>query len=122
VRTASRPWAGRRPAADWVLVIDDDATARELIADHLKSEGFSVVTASGGLEGLKLAKQVKPTVITLDVSLVVRACHSLGDSGRLAYSIIIELQTDWSYDRRIDLFVDRYDMTARSQGACCKSA
>jgi CheY-like chemotaxis protein len=60
---------GRRPAADCVLVIDDDATARELIADQLKSEGFSVVTASGGLEGLKLAKQVKPTVITLDVQM-----------------------------------------------------
>jgi PAS domain S-box-containing protein len=59
--------SSRRPAADCVLVIDDDATARELIADHLKSEGFAVVTASGGLEGLKLAKQVKPTVITLDV-------------------------------------------------------
>jgi CheY-like chemotaxis protein len=61
--------AGRRPAADCVLVIDDDATARELIADHLKSKGFSVVTAAGGLEGLKLAKQVKPTVITLDVMM-----------------------------------------------------
>jgi len=60
---------GRRPAADSVLVIDDDATARELIADHLKSEGFSVVTAAGGLEGLKLAKQMKPTVITLDVQM-----------------------------------------------------
>jgi GAF domain-containing protein/DNA-binding response OmpR family regulator len=58
---------GRRPGADHVLVIDDDAIARELIADHLKSEGFSVVTASGGLEGLKLAKQVRPTAITLDV-------------------------------------------------------
>jgi signal transduction histidine kinase/CheY-like chemotaxis protein len=60
---------GRRSAADCVLVIDDDATARELIADHLKSEGFPVVTASGGLDGLKLAKQVKPTVITLDVQM-----------------------------------------------------
>jgi adenylate cyclase len=60
---------GRRLAADCVLVVDDDATARELVADHLKSEGFSVVTASGGLEGLKLAKQVKPTVITLDVMM-----------------------------------------------------
>jgi CheY-like chemotaxis protein len=59
----------RRPAADRVLVIDDDATARELVADRLKSEGFSVVTAAGGLEGLKLAKQVKPTVITLDVMM-----------------------------------------------------
>src|SRR5437899_5926766 len=42
----------RPPHADCVLVIDDDATARELLADQLKAEGFSVVTASGGLEGL----------------------------------------------------------------------
>ena len=59
----------RRPAGDCVLVIDDDVTARELVADHLKSEGFSVITASGGLKGLKLAKQVKPMVITLDVMM-----------------------------------------------------
>jgi len=61
---------GRRsPTADRVLVIDDDATARELIADHLKAEGFSVVTAAGGVEGLKLAKDLRPTVITLDVMM-----------------------------------------------------
>src|SRR6516162_1048694 len=61
---------GRRsPTAGCVLVIDDDATARELIADHLKAEGFSVVTAAGGMEGLKLAKDLRPTVITLDVMM-----------------------------------------------------
>ena len=59
---------GRRsPTADCVLVIDDDATARELIADHLKAEGFSVVTAAAGVEGLKLARELRPTAITLDV-------------------------------------------------------
>jgi adenylate cyclase len=58
---------GRRPDGDCVLVIDDDATARELLTDQLRAEGFSVVTASGGLEGLKLAKEVHPSVITLDV-------------------------------------------------------
>ena len=56
-------------AAGCVLVIDDDATARELIAHHVKGEGFAVVTASGGLDELKLAKQVKPTVFTLDVMM-----------------------------------------------------
>jgi adenylate cyclase len=61
---------GRRsPTADCVLVIDDDATARELIADHLKAEGFSVVTAAGGVEGLRLAKELRPTAITLDVMM-----------------------------------------------------
>jgi signal transduction histidine kinase/CheY-like chemotaxis protein/HAMP domain-containing protein len=61
---------GRRsPTAGCVLVIDDDATARELIADHLKAEGFSVKTAAGGVEGLKLAKELRPTAITLDVMM-----------------------------------------------------
>jgi signal transduction histidine kinase/CheY-like chemotaxis protein/HAMP domain-containing protein len=59
----------RPPAGDCVLVIDDDATARELIADHLKADGFSVVTAAGGLEGLKLAREVRPIAITLDVMM-----------------------------------------------------
>jgi CheY-like chemotaxis protein len=54
---------------DCILVIDDDATARELIADQLKAEGFSVVTASGGVEGLKRAKELRPTAITLDVMM-----------------------------------------------------
>jgi signal transduction histidine kinase/CheY-like chemotaxis protein len=60
---------GRPPSNDCVLVVDDDATARELIADQLKVEGFSVVTAAGGLEGLKLAKDLRPVAITLDVMM-----------------------------------------------------
>jgi CheY-like chemotaxis protein len=60
---------GRPSSADCVLVIDDDATARELIADQLKAQGFSVVTAAGGLEGLKLAKDLRPIAITLDVMM-----------------------------------------------------
>ena len=63
------PDRGRSTRADCVLVIDDDATARELISDHLKAEGFSVVTAAGGMEGLKLAKELQPTAITLDVMM-----------------------------------------------------
>ena len=60
---------GQPAGGDCILVIDDDPTARELIADHLKAEGFSVVTASGGLEGLKRAKALRPTAITLDVMM-----------------------------------------------------
>jgi CheY-like chemotaxis protein len=48
-------------------VIDDDATARELISEQLKAVGLSVTTAAGGLEGLKLAKELRPIAITLDV-------------------------------------------------------
>jgi signal transduction histidine kinase/CheY-like chemotaxis protein len=68
-KAASGANGGRSARTDCVLVIDDDATARELISDHLKAEGFSVVTAAGGVEGLKLAKELRPTVITLDVMM-----------------------------------------------------
>src|SRR5256885_15097904 len=61
--TCSRDVKTTRPS------VDDDAPARELIADHLKAEGFSVVTAAGGREGLKLAKELRPTAITLDVMM-----------------------------------------------------
>ncbi len=69
VRSSTGSDGRRSPTADCVLVIDDDATARELIADHLKAEGFSVMTAAGGVEGLKLAKELRPTAITLDVMM-----------------------------------------------------
>jgi CheY-like chemotaxis protein/two-component sensor histidine kinase len=55
------------PVGDCVLVIDDDPTARELIANYLRESGFSVVTAAGGREGLKRAEELHPIAITLDV-------------------------------------------------------
>jgi signal transduction histidine kinase/ActR/RegA family two-component response regulator len=53
--------------AGTLLVIDDDPAARELLQRQFIREGFRVVTASNGEEGLALAKQHKPTFITLDV-------------------------------------------------------
>jgi signal transduction histidine kinase/CheY-like chemotaxis protein len=67
--TATGSANGRSAGTDSILVIDDDATARELLSDHLKAEGFSVETAAGGVEGLKRAKELRPTAITLDVMM-----------------------------------------------------
>ena len=50
-----------------VLVIDDDAGARDLIGRALGAEGLRVLTAAGGSEGLRLAAEHRPDVITLDV-------------------------------------------------------
>ena len=56
-------------ASGCVLVIDNDPTARELISDYLRQAGFSVITATGGRDGLKLAKEHHPIAITLDVTM-----------------------------------------------------
>jgi hypothetical protein len=56
-----------RSSAPTVLVIDDDPTVRDLMTRFLSKEGFRTVTASGGEEGLRLARELQPAAITLDV-------------------------------------------------------
>jgi len=55
--------------ANTVLVIDDDPNVQDLMRRMLTREGFRVVTASAGEEGLKHAGQLHPDVITLDVMM-----------------------------------------------------
>ena len=50
-----------------VLVIDDDAAVHDLLRDLLEKEGFKVASATNGKEGIKLAYQLRPAIITLDV-------------------------------------------------------
>jgi CheY-like chemotaxis protein len=64
---ATKPAAPRAGATADVLVVDDDPTVRELMQRFLEREGFSVITASGGLEGLARAREAHPAAITLDV-------------------------------------------------------
>jgi len=52
-----------------VLVIDDDPTVRDLMRRTLEKEGFRVRQASGGVEGLRMARQYRPDAITLDVMM-----------------------------------------------------
>jgi len=52
-----------------VLVIDDDPAVRELMGRYLGREGFRVTVAASGDEGLRLARELKPDAITLDVMM-----------------------------------------------------
>ena len=52
-----------------VLVIDDEAAVRDLMQRFLTKEGFRVVTAGGGEEGLRRARELRPDAITLDVMM-----------------------------------------------------
>ena len=67
-----------------VLVIDDDPDVRQLLHRHLAAEGFRVVTAAGGEEGLRLARQVRPRAITLDIMM----------PGMDGWSVLTELKKD----------------------------
>jgi DNA-binding response OmpR family regulator len=56
-----------------VLVIDDDAWIRSIIADFLIDADFSVEQAADAASGLSLAEQVQPDVILLDLALPMRS-------------------------------------------------
>jgi len=52
-----------------ILVIDDDLSTQELASRVLTKEGYRVVTAGSGDEGLAAARNIKPMAIILDVMM-----------------------------------------------------
>jgi CheY-like chemotaxis protein len=52
-----------------VLVIEDDPGARDLLTRFLTKEGYQVETAAGGEAGIRLARELHPDIITLDVMM-----------------------------------------------------
>jgi len=54
-------------ASKTILVVDDFEGTRELFTHILRKEGYAVATAADGAEGLRLAREIRPTAIILDV-------------------------------------------------------
>ena len=52
-----------------ILVVDDSESMIKLVKYNLETEGYDVITASDGLEGLMVARREKPNLIILDVAL-----------------------------------------------------
>ncbi len=66
-----------------VLIVDDEATNRELLEKALEPAGFSVISASGGDEAIRIARDANPDIVLLDLMMpevtgfdVVEALHS----------------------------------------------
>ena len=54
-----------------ILVVDDDADILDLLAEALEDEGFGVLTASDGQQGVTLAHAATPRVIVMDLVMPV---------------------------------------------------
>lgn len=55
--------------AEKILVVDDEISLQETLAYNLKKQGYEVFTSGDGTDGLKLAREIKPDLIILDVML-----------------------------------------------------
>jgi PAS domain S-box-containing protein len=58
-----------RPRGDVVLVVEDNEPAREALRRFLTQKGFRAEAAASGEEGLRLARDLHPLAITLDVMM-----------------------------------------------------
>ncbi len=52
-----------------IVVIDDDPTILRLVRDYLVQEGFCVLTAANGTDGMKLIENQSPDLVLLDWTL-----------------------------------------------------
>ncbi len=78
-----------------VLIIDDDPSMIRLIEHALQSEGYDVISAANGLQGLKKARTEQVDLIILDVMLPgvdgFEVCHRLKDEPDTAGVLILML-------------------------------
>jgi two-component system KDP operon response regulator KdpE len=52
-----------------ILLIDDDETLIDLVAEHFGAAGYQVITANRGSDGLRMVAEVKPDLVVLDVMM-----------------------------------------------------
>lgn len=65
------------PTAPRVLVIDDEAQIRRFLDIGLRAEGYQVILAATGEEGLGLAATQSPDLVILDIGLPDREGHDV---------------------------------------------
>jgi two-component system, cell cycle response regulator DivK len=56
-------------AGELILVVEDDEKSRRLVHDVLEYEGYRIAEATAGDEGVRLAKELRPVLILMDVQL-----------------------------------------------------
>lgn len=80
-----------------ILVIDDEVKVLKILSMRLRMDGFDVFTASTGMEGMRLAYEMHPDVVVLDIVMpgvdgfeVCRRLRALTD----AIIILVSVRSD----------------------------
>lgn len=99
--------AGKR-----VLVVDDDAKTVELVKLYLNRDGYRVITAYDGIEALRLAREVRPDLIVLDLMLPgmdgLEVCRTLRTASDVPIIMLTARTTDEDKLTGLGLGADDY--------------
>jgi len=75
-----------------ILLVDDEQDILEFLGYNLRSEGFNIFTASNGSEALRVAKEVKPHLVLLDVMMPemdgIEACEEIRKVPDLKHTLV----------------------------------
>ncbi|MBU2649512.1 MAG: response regulator transcription factor [Bacteroidetes bacterium] len=98
-----------------LLLVDDEPDVLEFLGYNLKKEGYEIHTASNGREAIRLAKEVQPHLIILDVMMPemdgIETCQEIKRLDKLGNTIVIFLTArgeDYSQIAGFDAGADDY--------------
>jgi two-component system, OmpR family, response regulator len=98
-----------------IVVVDDEAPAREMVADYLRIHGFEVTTCDGGASLRQTVAKQRPDLIVLDLNMpeedglsIIRALKQ-----QIAVPIIMLTATAGAIDRIVGLELGADDYLAK---------
>lgn len=98
-----------------VLVVDDDPVILKLLEVNFEMEGFEVVRASDGAEGLERAREVRPDIVVLDVMMprmtgyeVAKALREDDGTAHIPIIFVTARAQSSDVERGMELGVDDY--------------
>ena len=98
-----------------ILLVDDDPDIREFVTFNLAKEGYNVVTAKDGAEGVEAVKKHRPDLVLLDVMMQgmdgIEACEAIRTNPDIASTLIAFLSArgeDYSQVAGFDAGADDY--------------
>jgi DNA-binding response OmpR family regulator len=95
-----------------ILVIDDDVIMLQLFQLALENEGYQVLTASSGQEGLDLAWRETPDLVLLDLLMPVmdgfETCRRLREMGVQSILVTSHRHDERSVVRALEMGADDY--------------
>ncbi len=98
-----------------ILVVDDEPDILEILEYNLSKEGYEVYTAGDGQSGIRLAKEIRPRLIILDIMMPrmdgVEVCRVLRADKDFDHTLIAFLtarEEDYSHIAALDIGGDDY--------------
>ncbi|MEM7572484.1 MAG: response regulator transcription factor [Bacteroidota bacterium] len=98
-----------------ILIVDDEPDIIEFLSYNLKREGYDIVAANNGREGLQVAERERPDLIILDIMMPemdgVEVCRQLREKEHFQQTVITFLtarEEDYSQIAALDMGGDDY--------------